>query len=96
MSEEKKYLKGMFIKEKTFDNGGTQLRVSVLVDDFINELKSLHEGKDGDWENLIIGRRREPSESGITHYIKVDPWKPDAAKKAKPKAEVKDEDDLPF
>jgi len=93
MSEEKKYVNGIIIKEKTFDNGGTQLKISIKNDEFISELNAL---EDRGWSNLIVSRRKEPSETGITHYAKVDPWKPDAAKKAQPTAKVKDEDDLPF
>ena len=52
--EEKKYVNGIVIKEKTFDNGGTQLKMSVKVDDFINELKSV---SDNGWANLIINKR---------------------------------------
>ena len=36
---EKKYVNGMLFKEKTFDNGGTLLRLSVKVSDFIEELR---------------------------------------------------------
>ena len=42
MPEEKNYINGMIIKEKSFDNGGSQLKVSVKVDEFIEELKKNH------------------------------------------------------
>ena len=82
-------------KEKTFDNGGTQLKMSVKVDDFINELKSV---SDNGWANLIINKRKEASDKGITHYVQVDPWKPDAKKASGKIVEVasNDSDDLPF
>ena len=86
--EEKKYVNGIVIKEKTFENGGTQLKMSVKVSDFINELKAV---EDNGWANLIINRRKEMSDKGITHYVQVDTWKPD------PKmVEVASDDDLPF
>jgi len=93
--EEKKYVNGIVIKEKTFDNGGTQLKMSVKVDDFINELKSL--AVNG-WANLIINKRKEMSDKGITHYVQVDTWKPDAKKASGKMVEVagNDSDDLPF
>ena len=45
---------------------------------------------------IKVCRRKEESEKGMTHYVQVDTWKPDA-KKAKPevKAEPSDET-LPF
>ena len=33
---EKQYVNGMIIKEKSFDNGGTQLKLSIKVDDLEN------------------------------------------------------------
>jgi len=100
MSEEKKYVNGIIIKEKTFDNGGTQLKISIKNDEFISELNAL---EDRGWSNLIVSRRKEPSETGITHYAKVDPWKP-TKQIAKPKNVLDnkdtmmngDADDLPF
>ena len=62
---EKKYVNGMLFKEKTFDNGGTLLRLSVKVSDFIEELRKM---QDNGWVNIIIARRKEPSDTGITHY----------------------------
>lgn len=93
--EEKKYVNGVVIKEKTFDNGGTQLKMSVKVDDFINELKSI---SDNGWANLIINKRKEISDKGITHYVQVDTWKPDPKRSSGKMVEVasNDPDDLPF
>ncbi len=92
--EEKKYVNGIVIKEKTFDNGGSQLKMSVKVEDFINELKAV---EDKGWANLIVSRRKEPSDTGVTHYVKVDTWKPDPKKtSSKPKVETLEDDDLPF
>ena len=85
MNGEKKYVNGIVIKEKTFDNGGTQLKMSVKVDDFIAELKAV---QDNGWANLIINKRKEMSDKGITHYVQVDPWKPDSKKAAGKMIEV--------
>ena len=96
MENEKKYVNGVIIKEKTFDNGGTQLKMSVKVDDFIEELKSI---QDKGWANLIVSRRKETSDTGITHYVKVDTWKPDPNKTTSntvKMVEVASDDDLPF
>ena len=70
---EKQYVNGMIIKQKTFDNGGTQLKVSVKVEELIKQLKELD---DDGWVNLIITKRKQPSDAGVTHYSYVDPWKP--------------------
>jgi len=93
--EEKKYVNGVVIKEKQFDNGGSILKMSVKVDDFINELKSI---SDNGWANLIINKRKEASDKGITHYVVVDSWKPDAKKASSKMVEVasNNSDDLPF
>ncbi|QDP64937.1 MAG: hypothetical protein Unbinned1473contig1002_27 [Prokaryotic dsDNA virus sp.] len=88
--KDKQYVNGMIIKEKTFDNGGTQLKVSIKVEDLITQL---NEFKSDGWVNLIVSRRKEPSDAGVTHYTYVDTWKP---KKKTQAIEVGSEDDLPF
>tara|TARA_R100000742_G_C4225258_1_gene48033 strand:+ start:402 stop:689 length:288 start_codon:yes stop_codon:yes gene_type:complete len=95
MNAEKKYVNGVVIKEKTFDNGGTQLKMSIKVEDFIAEIKAI---EDKGWANLICSKRKEPSDTGITHYMKVDTWKPDPNKmSSSPKAaNTSEDDDLPF
>jgi len=89
--EEKKYVNGIVIKEKTFDNGGSQLKMSVKVEEFVSQLKSI---EDNGWANLIVSKRKEPSDTGVTHYVKVDTWKPDP-NKSKVSSEEKSSD-LPF
>ena len=71
---DKKYLNGIIIKEKEFDNGGKQLQIKIKVSEFIDELRSVEEN---DWANLIINRRKQPSDKGVTHYMVVDTWRPD-------------------
>ena len=92
---EKRYVNGMIFKEKTFDNGGTQLRLSVKVSDFIEELRTM---QDNGWANIIIARRKEPSDTGITHYAYQDQWKPkkDYNDTNDPQQDKKDTEDLPF
>jgi hypothetical protein len=97
---EKKYVNGIIIKEKTFDNGGTQLKISLKTDEVTAQLKELN---DNGWVNLIISRRKEPSETGITHYSYVDTWKPKKASSGsknlldnKDNMMNGDADDLPF
>jgi|TARA_B110000908_G_C10197597_1_gene423743 hypothetical protein len=91
---EKQYVNGMIIKEKTFDNGGTQLKLSIKVEDFLTQIKEL---VDDGWVNLIVTRRKEPSDTGITHYSYVDTWKPkNTSLKDKVVKIAQPEDDLPF
>jgi hypothetical protein len=71
--EEKKYVNGLIIKEIIFDNGGTQLKASIAVKDLVEQLK---QEDDNGWVNIVITRRKEPSDKGVTHYAYIDPWKP--------------------
>ena len=89
---ETKYINGILIKERTFENGGSQMKISIKTEDFINELKEVDENG---WCNLILNRRKEPSDKGVTHYLKVDTWKPDPNKSTTPVSST-DNDDLPF
>ena len=98
---EKNYINGVIIKEQVFDNGGKILKVSFKVSEFVEELKACAQDQDyPDWVNVIIARRREPSDKGITHYMFEDEWKPDPTYKKegyKPQQEAdEDEEDLPF
>ena len=61
----------------------------------------------GGWVNTIVGKRKEPSQSGQTHYLTIDPWKPEI-REPKIKVEANNatkpteqsfesfDDDLPF
>lgn len=55
---------------------GKMLKLSLNKGD----IQKLQENMDGDWINLSVHQRREPSERGSTHYMVVDTWKPDASK----------------
>ena len=90
---ETKYINGILIKERTFDNGGSQMKISIKTEDFINELKEVD---DNGWCNLIMNRRQEPSDKGVTHYLKVDTWKPDPNKSSMNNTNDNTKDDLPF
>ncbi len=90
---ETKYINGILIKERTFDNGGSQMKISIKTEDFINELKEVDENG---WCNLILNKRQEPSDKGVTHYLKVDTWKPDPNKSSMNNTNDNTKDDLPF
>ncbi len=72
--QEKVYCDGLWIKQKTFNDGGAILKVSVLVDKFNDFLKK-HKKGDG-FVNLIIKSRKEVKENGESHYAELDTWKP--------------------
>ena len=103
MSEEKNYINGMIIKEKSFDNGGSQLKLSIKVEEFIEQLETIEEKG---WANLVVSRRKEPSDKGVTHYAFEDPWKPSSdyqsngndqhGSKYGSEESKNDEDELPF
>lgn len=101
MPEEKKYINGIIIKEKVFDNGGKQLKVSIAISELIKQLSDIKDKSDSDWANLIVARRREPSDKGVTHYAYQDTWQPDSNYNSKDgnteaAAPETDDDDLPF
>lgn len=74
---DKNYINGFIIKEKVFDNGGKLLKVSVQIPDLIKQLEEIRFREGSDWGNLIIAKRKEPSDKGVTHYVYEDPWKPE-------------------
>jgi hypothetical protein len=79
---------------------GDMMRLSLTESD----LQALQDNLDNGWVNVKVCERREPSQSGMTHYLEVDTWKPgqdrdgDAApKKAAPaQTEEVSAEDLPF
>ena len=98
---DKNYINGFVVKEKEFDNGGKQLKVSIAVSDFIKQLEELKSKNGNDWANVIIAKRREPSDKGVTHYMYEDTWKPDKNKNDseivnRVKEVFNEEEDLPF
>ena len=94
MQGKKNYLNGAVIKEHAFDNGGTVLKVWVKVDEFSEQLKSIE--KNGS-ANIIIQKRKEPSEKGVTHYIVEDTYKPkDSDQHESRYGSEEEKDDLPF
>jgi len=107
MPEEKNYINGIILKEKIFDNGGTQLKVSIKLDEFVEQLKTCEQDKDfKGWINCCISRRKSPSDKGVTHYMYEDTWKPDPNYSVQdvindmgdgePTTADKHNDDLPF
>lgn len=81
---------------------GDMMRLSLTESD----LQSLQDNLDNGWVNVKVCERREPSQSGMTHYLEVDTWKPgqdrdataaaEPAKKAPAKTDEVKAEDLPF
>lgn len=94
---EKKYINGVFIREKVFDNGGEILKLSVLGDQFMRQLKEIMEEKGNVNINLVISRRKEVTDTGISHSMYVDTYEPkDYNDTNDPQQDKKDTEDLPF
>ena len=93
MQGKKNYLNGAVIKEHTFDNGGTELKVWIKVDEFFEQLESIENNGSA---NIIIKKRKEPSDKGVTHYIVEDTYKPKEIDRQVNNDDEDDDDVLPF
>ena len=80
MSEAKVYVGSGRMVE--FKSGGTALKLSFNEDD----LTKLREHLDDGWVRILIGKRREPSASGQTHYGYIDTWRPGETRQDAPPA----------
>jgi hypothetical protein len=91
--EEKQYLNNFVIKEMTGEYGSF-LKVWIPdVDKLHNELNELKEDKS---VNLVISKRKEKSEKGVTHYTYKDTFKPDQKKSNDQSNNDQFEEDVPF
>lgn len=90
MVAEKVFINGVSIKEKSFDNGDSILKVS-LKDEGVDQLKELL-NKDG-WVNIDIKKRREVGAKGQTHYMQLNTYQP---KEHSPHDPGDENDELPF
>jgi len=92
MSEQKQrqFVNGLWIKEKVFNDGGSILKVGVLMEAFLKSLKEIKVNEKG-FADLVISRRREVGKNGETHTCYVDDWKPSQPQVAatKPVAKAK-------
>jgi hypothetical protein len=94
---EKKFVKGMYAKKRTFSNGGTIVQVTFKKDQFMEYLTSLEADEKG-YVRVDINEAQNPTDPKNTHYITLNEWKPNT-----PVREVKevngnvlDKDELPF
>ena len=92
-SKEKIFMNGIFIREKTFENGGSILNVDIVN---VNEFgKQLQQHAKGDGKiTLEIKSRREKGDNGLTHYVEVSQFVPTPKKETNNSFETGD--DVPF
>lgn len=83
----KTYINKCKLVEKVFDDGGALINAAFNVDELAE-----HADENG-WVNIVISKRREPSDKGATHYAYVSDYKPEKIPEKKPE---KDTDGLPF
>jgi len=67
-------------KEKTFDNGGSIINVTLDVDDLAKAFKEYGWTTPGQKRKIKVNvsKGRELDQYGNTHYVVVDTWKPTA------------------
>jgi len=92
-------------KEKTFENGGSIISISVALEDYPKEFLTEYNGKR--YLRLDVCRKREIDQYGKSHYVSVNTWQPDAQQsQSRPTAQPASghnttaqadfEDDIPF
>ena len=75
------FTEGLILKERTFDDGGSVLNVSIVVDKFAAFVKA-HKKSDG-YLNLVIAKNKNQT-GKQTHHAYVDPWTPRTNTEAPP------------
>jgi len=87
--------------KKIITKYGDMMRLSISESD----IQALQQNLENGWVNVKVCERREPSASGMTHYLQVDDWKPNqdkadaatsAPKEKKDSMEEPSAEDLPF
>lgn len=71
---DKVYVNAMWFEEKTFDDGGSIIKVNITADDMIKFLKE-NKNKDG-YVKIVVSKRKQVGEKGQTHYAYLDTWQP--------------------
>ena len=85
--EEKKFLKGLFVKKREGSPDFVLGQISIKREDLITELQGMSE----EWLNLDILKEKEGS--GI--YSKLNTWKPEAPV-SRDDAKAPDDSSIPF
>lgn len=99
-NKEKIFMNGIFVREKTFENGGSILNVDIInVDEFSKQLQQ-YKNKDSK-VTLEIKSRRVKAENGLTHYVEVSQFNMNKETNSKPSSpnistNNNNHDDMPF
>lgn len=51
---------------------GEMIKLSITAENLATMQENLKNG----WVNVIVGKRKNPSEKGTTHYLAIDNWEP--------------------
>lgn len=91
----KNYVNRLYIKEKTFNDGGSLLNVSISETALNEMLSNVKKG----YVNIVIAKRKQADDYDNTHYAYYNEYTP--KEKTEPETatepEVQEsEDDLPF
>ena len=103
----KKYINGVFIREHTFNEGGSVLNVRIPADKIESLAAQLLAAVDDGWVKLRISANKNPTINRdgkviATHSLAVDDWKPSgpSRQRQQPKASEPEHDggasDVPF
>ena len=96
---DKIFINGVFLREKTFDNGGSIINMDITdVVDFANQLQD--NAKADGKITLEIKERRNKGDNGLTHYVEVSQYV-HVPKESAPNPQIvnndfKNDDNLPF
>lgn len=60
-------------KEHVFDDGGSIVKLGFSKKDIQTMINNIN---DNGYCNLVLNRRKQASEHGDTHYMKIDTWRP--------------------
>lgn len=83
-------------REKTFDNGGSVINLTISLDGIAQYFKDYGFTTDQGKKKLklVVQKRREIDQYGNSHYVTVDTWKPEQQQAPPPAEEF--EDDIAF
>lgn len=76
---QKTFVNSMWFEEKTFNDGGSILKVDINAKDMVDFLKQ-HKNDKG-YVKIVISKRKTPGEKGQTHYAYLDTWQPSTSVK---------------
>ena len=81
MADQKTFINGVFIREVTFNDGGSVLNVRIPADKVDAICAQLKAVADEGWVKLRISKNRQPTlnragKEIATHSLSVDTWKP--------------------